>query len=359
MAVPPNTFGYQQVPDRTFTLTPNVTFNELDNQTVDYAVLDVLAQKNFIWKHFYDPNIEVEGSHATFYGKQTNEAQPYHNKADHSDVETSGSLKHEIPLIEFGRYSDKYSTHFGKLAFSNPQLLKRFLDLHHAGLTYQLSSDVNRKFKEDMENNDNFAPLAIIENFEDYYEAGRTDDVPNGDIIWQSIRTIATELCEESNLYNVAGARSVVYGYENLILIMHPKVEAVVESKLANTYNVGRIDPKMIYGGIGVTNFTSSYFSEGTEITKYEPNKDPKQPWTPQKKVTKRGEKYESATRMLLLSKDFYKIVDTINPGIDIDTTRVGISLHTYIHKWFYAHMGSIPFINGVKWVSTGKRPEA
>jgi hypothetical protein len=334
-------------------------WTELDNLRVNAGVLDILKADSFVFRFHYDPNVEVKGDMATWFAKQPNRRVKYSDDIDYRSFKTSVSLKQNLELIEFGCYGDVYSVSFGQLAMGTDNKLKEFIELHQKNSMNELNNDILRKYKEDLWDHNraggaaggNFGPNSIIYNDESVYESGTTNGKDNAEILWDSIYTQAIRMCRRSNKYNAANALSNVGSLKDLIVLMTPKVFSMMRSRLyAGTPHPEAIRLEPMFGGIGVLDFSDNEFSTDKfaetdeQVKKHGAH------------AIDYGPEYKSSDHIIMLGKDSYKICDSINPPLFVDTTRIGISMKTYFFKWFFGFTGFIKFVNACKW-RAGKDP--
>jgi len=332
-------------------MSTNVTFKPLENNKLKVGFIQILKQENIVLSRFYDPTMKGGGDTASWISKGTNPRTPYYEGIKHSDFKTSPTYTCHIFVFGFGNYGDKISRDFAYMAINEIDLLDEFIDAHIKGIRSELNYDILRKFKQDFDNDAGWNPAAVLKNPEELFETGRIGEKDAAKLFFNSVMTNGMRMCQRSDKFNSRKVNSNASSLKEFVFFCTFKTYSMVKTDLyAAVYHNEQVALESIFGGVGIMDFSynkiQNMHADDASVDLSKENN------------FGRGDEklVESKKRAMLVHKDSYKIMDTINPPLFIDTNFMGVSLHTYFFKWFYAFCGRIDFVNQVCWVSEGNK---
>src|SRR3954470_5802711 len=141
-------------------------YKELENRKFNAQIVKILRYVNLVFRAHYTPNVENKGDTATYIATMPNRRIKYGEHLNYNLFKTPVALRASLPNNEFGCYGGAYNRDFAQMAIDDPDKLNEFIDEHYENTTNELNNDLNRKYKEDLNNNDNFprAPHGILRN---------------------------------------------------------------------------------------------------------------------------------------------------------------------------------------------------
>jgi len=334
-------------------------FDPISNKVIQAEFVQTMVAQHPLFANYYDPaNITIEGGIAEYFGGQMSEGCPIEWKRGftRADWPHSKNFRQRLIMVQYGLFGDISSYNFGRLAFENPDMLRKVFDSKLEVIVHQWKRATEGHILYNLCDKSHYSEGGWEELPRDYFKVDTSgkatlDCQARALSFINKIETRAYKFLEYTDKYNKESWEAVTPSLQFLTLILDPSVNTFLNTyAYSSAFNVSYLELKQKIGKIIVKRLGS--YKKGDVIYRQF-----KSDGSANHGVAIEG-RHTFNWKALLHDSNFYKIRDAINhpegEGIFVNSKDYDIDLTSYAGKWWFAFEGVIRFVNASAWVQTG-----